>query len=259
MSKQDVQDLHQKYRPTTLKIQQYISLYTWGTFYPCVHQTHLECFAAKTQFVLVSSDLRSQSHLKFQSCLITEYAGDCFWMSEENFSWIPPEQHVVMWWCLTFFKVFWPRDSTIFYNSPSVVLEESLATQTLLLAVHYDDIDTGPHPGSFVTFDVDWKFLIITLMVEMGIFTALALAFLKATSLICEAQLSFAAHQKYILWFFSLWWMIMGIWALFPLIFILLWNRKPWLDNFMFILTLECSKLWIWMGIFFRDILLFIS
>ncbi len=38
-------------------------------------------------------------------------------------------------------------------------------------------------------------------MVEMGIFTALA--FLKATSLICEAQLSFAAHQKYILCFFS--------------------------------------------------------
>ncbi len=29
--------------------------------------------------------------------------------------------------------------------------------------------------------------------------------FLKATSLICEAQLSFAAHQKYIIWLFSLW------------------------------------------------------
>ncbi len=81
-------------------------------------------------------------------------------------------------------------------------------------------------------------------------------SFLKATSLICEAQLSFAAHQKYILWFFSLWWMIKGIWALFSLLFIFLWNRKPWLDNFMFIITLECSKLWIWMGIYFRDILL---
>jgi len=40
-------------------------------------------------------------------------------------------------------------------------------------------------------------------------------SFLKATSLICEAELSFAAHQKYVLWFFSLWWMIKGIWALF--------------------------------------------
>ncbi len=39
-------------------------------------------------------------------------------------------------------------------------------------------------------------------------------SFLKATSLICEAQLSFATHQKYILWFFSLWWMIKGIWPL---------------------------------------------
>ncbi len=50
MSKQDVQDLQQKYRPITLKIQQYISLYTWGTFYPCVHQTHLECLLLKSNF-----------------------------------------------------------------------------------------------------------------------------------------------------------------------------------------------------------------
>ncbi len=79
-------------------------------------------------------------------------------------------------------------------------------------------------------------------------------SFLKATSLIYEAQLSFAAHQKYILWFFSLWWMIKGIRALFSLLFIFLGSRKLWLDNFMF--TPQCSKLWIWMGIFFRDILL---
>ncbi len=51
-------------------------------------------------------------------------------------------------------------------------------------------------------------------------------SFLKATSLICEAQLFFAAHQKYIC-FFSLWWMIKGIWTLFSLLFIFLWNRKP--------------------------------
>ncbi len=47
-------------------------------------------------------------------------------------------------------------------------------------------------------------------------------SFLKATSLICEAQLSFAAHQKYILWFFSLWWMIKGIWDLFSLLYMLM-------------------------------------
>ncbi len=44
----------------------------------------------------VSSDNRSQSHLKFQSCLTTEFAGVCFWMSYDNFSWNPPEQHVVI-------------------------------------------------------------------------------------------------------------------------------------------------------------------
>ncbi len=81
-------------------------------------------------------------------------------------------------------------------------------------------------------------------------------SFLKATSLICEAQLSSAAHQKYIHFIFSLWWMIKGIWDLFSLLFIFLWNKKSWLDNFMFIITLEGSKLCIWIGIYFRDILL---
>ncbi len=48
VSKQDVQDPQQRYRPTTLNIQQYISLYTWDTFYPCVHKTHLECLLLKS-------------------------------------------------------------------------------------------------------------------------------------------------------------------------------------------------------------------
>ncbi len=119
-----------------------------------------------------------------------------------------------MWWgrcCLTIFsKVFWPRDSTIFCNSPAVVPWESLASQTLLLHV----LGRYRHTSSSRTFSIDCKFLIIALMVEMGIFYGSS-SFLKATSLICEAQLSFAAHQKYILWYFSLWWMIKGIWALF--------------------------------------------
>ncbi len=78
-------------------------------------------------------------------------------------------------------------------------------------------------------------------------------SFLKATSLICEAQFSFAAHQKYILWFSHCdGWLIWNLAFLFSLLFIFLWNRKPWLDNFMFIITL----VWIWMGIYFRYILL---
>ncbi len=85
--------------------------------------------------------------------------------------------------------------------------------------------------------------------------TALAL-FLKPLIsnliLFLKAQLLFTAHHTYILCFFSFWWMIKGIWALFSLLFIFLWNRRPWLDHFMFIITLECSKLWIWMGIFIR-------
>ncbi len=74
----DVQDLQQKYRPTTLKIQQNISLYTWDAFYPCVHQTHLVFFTFLVYHI-------SQCHLKFQLCLKTEYAGVCFWMSKDNY------------------------------------------------------------------------------------------------------------------------------------------------------------------------------
>ncbi len=48
VSKQDVEDLQKKYSRTTLKTQQYISLYIWDTFYPCVHQTHLECLLLKS-------------------------------------------------------------------------------------------------------------------------------------------------------------------------------------------------------------------
>ncbi len=59
-------------------------------------------------------------------------------------------------------------------------------------------------------------------------------SFLKTTSLICEAQLSFAAHHKYILCFFSLWWMINLEFGLCFPSFIFLWNSKPWLDKFMF-------------------------
>ncbi len=53
VSKQDVQDLQQKYRPTTSKIQQYISLYSWGTFCPCVYKNHLECLVIKSFFFFI--------------------------------------------------------------------------------------------------------------------------------------------------------------------------------------------------------------
>ncbi len=76
-------------------------------------------------------------------------------------------------------------------------------------------------------------------------------SFLKATLLICEVQLSFAAHPKYI---FSLWWMIKEIWALFhSYLYFGETGSHGWI---MFVITLECSKLWIWMGIYLWDILL---
>ncbi len=122
-----------------------------------------------------------------------------------------------MWWCrccLTIiFLVFCPRDSTIFWNSPAVVLEESLANS-----------NSPPHRalGRYRHTSSSRQIRNILCWLEIlnycpdggnGNFHCSS-SFLKATSLICEAQLSFAAHQKYILWFYSLWWMIKGIWPL---------------------------------------------
>ncbi len=75
----------------------------------------------------VSSDNRSQCHLKFQSCLTTEFAGVCFgWVRTIFLETLPNN----MWWyrgCLIFFFLgFWPQDSTNLCNSPAVILGESL-------------------------------------------------------------------------------------------------------------------------------------
>ncbi len=151
-----------------------------------------------------------------------------------------------MWWCrccLTiFFKVFWPRDLTIFYNYTAVVLGDSLATQN---TPFHHALGWYRHTSSSRQFRNILCWLEILNYCPDGGNEDFhcSSSFLKATSLICEAQLSFAAHQKYILWFFSLWCMIKGIWALFSLLFIFLLNRKPQPDNSMFIITLECSKL----------------
>ncbi len=129
------------------------------------------------------------------------------------------------------FKVFWPRDSTIFCNSPAVVLGV------------FSHSNSPPHCalGRYRHTSSSKQFRNILCWLETlnycpdggnGNFHCSS-SFLKANSLICEAQLSFAAHQKNILCFFSLWWMIKGIWALFSLLFIFLWNMKPWLEYFL--------------------------
>ncbi len=123
-----------------------------------------------------------------------------------------------MWWCrcsLTIFlKVFWPRDSTIFLQLSSCGLWRV-----------FSHSNSPPHHalGWYRQASCFRQFRNIFCWLEIlnycpdggnGNFSS----FLKATSLICEAQLSFAAHQKYILWFFSLWWMNLDF--VFPLIYI---------------------------------------
>ncbi len=149
------------------------------------------------------------------------------------------------WWCrgcLTiFFKVVWPRDSTIFCNSPAVILGEDRAPHRALGRYRHTSSSRQIH-NIFCWLEI------INYCPDggNGEFHCSS-SFLKATSLIYEAQLSFAANQKHILCFFSLRWMIKGIWALLSLLFIFLWNRKPWQDNFIFIITLcaqNCEYEW---------------
>ncbi len=98
--------------------------------------------------------------------------------------------------CFTFFfKVFWHRDSIIFCNSPAVVLGESLATQTL--PSHHA---LGRYRNIFLNI-LCWL-EILNYYPDGGNWNFhSSTAFLKATSQIFEAQLSFAAHQKSIFFF----------------------------------------------------------
>ncbi len=63
--------------------QKYSSIFhcTYGVLFIPVFTKPILSVCCKKANVFVSSDHRSQSHLKFQSCLTTEYAGVCFWMS----------------------------------------------------------------------------------------------------------------------------------------------------------------------------------
>ncbi len=83
----DAMCLNKMFRTSSRNIgprhQKYSSIFncTHGVlFIPVFTKPILSVFCKKKYF-LVSSDHRSQSHLKFQSCLITEYAGVCFWKS----------------------------------------------------------------------------------------------------------------------------------------------------------------------------------
>ncbi len=164
-------------------------------------------FAAKKLIFLVSSDHRSQSHLKFQSCLISEYAGDCFgWVRRIFLETLPNN----MWWCrgcLIFFKGFLTPKLNLFLQfsscGPWRVFSHSNSPSHRALGRYRHTSSSRQIHNIFCWL----KSLNYCPDGGNGNFHCSS-SFLKATSLICEAQLSFAAHQKYVLWFFSLWWMI---------------------------------------------------
>ncbi len=54
---------------------------TYGVLFIPVFTNPILCLLLKRSILSVTSDHRSQSHLKFQSRLITVYDGVCFWMS----------------------------------------------------------------------------------------------------------------------------------------------------------------------------------
>ncbi len=81
--------------PQHKKLQQYISLYTWGTFYPCVHQTNLECLLL---IISVFSFIWPKKPVSFAVPVVSDnwICWSLFLDELGNFSWNPPKQHVVM-------------------------------------------------------------------------------------------------------------------------------------------------------------------
>ncbi len=122
-----------------------------------------------------------------------------------------------MWWyrgCLIFFFLgFWPQDSTNLCNSPAVILGESFGYSN---SPPQRALGRYRHTSSFRQI-----FNIFSWLEPLnyypdggnGDFQCFKLFFLQPLS-ICEAQQSCSSHQKYIFCFFSLWWMIKGIWPL---------------------------------------------
>ncbi len=165
--------------------QKYSSIFhcTYGVlFIPVFTKPILSVCCLKANF-LVSSDHRSQSHLKFQSCLITEYAGVSFF--------------------LKFLLLF-------DYFKKSFSDPETQLFSVILQLWYFSHSNSPPHralgryrhTSSSRQFCNIWCWLeILNYCPDCGFFHCSS-SFLKATSLICEAQLSFAAHQKYIIWFF---------------------------------------------------------
>ncbi len=70
--------------------------FTHGVLFMPVFTKPILNVCCQKNIILVLSDHRSQSHLKFHLCLISEYAGVCFWMSKDNIFFYPLKQHVVM-------------------------------------------------------------------------------------------------------------------------------------------------------------------
>ncbi len=159
----------------------------------------------------VSSDNRSQCHLNssrvWQLNLLEFVFG---WVRRIFLETLPNN----MWWfngCLMFiFLGFWPQDSTNLCNSPAVIVGESLATQTLLLSMHYR------HTSSFRQI-----FNIFSWLEPLNYYPDGGNGDFQCFNSFLTATFYFGMPNNLVLHirniffvFFSLWWMIKGIWPL---------------------------------------------
>ena len=121
----------------------------------CLCQTHLWCLLPKSS-ILVSSDHRTWSHWKIQWCLVNYRSLSLSFLDGRGLLLVTPTN--ILWlyrWCLiVVWEIFWPQDSTNFYNSSSVILADSSSTWTILLTVRGVSIGTRPIPDSFLTSSV---------------------------------------------------------------------------------------------------------
>ena len=144
----------------------------WLSF--CLRQTHLWCLLPKS-FILVSSDHITRSHWKSDLHLANCRRFSLLLIDSRGFFLATLQNN--LWWCrwrlMVVLETFWPQDSTHLYNSPAVILGDSFASRTILLTVRGVNLQIGPLPGWFLTSPVALNFLIISMIVEMGIFNCL--------------------------------------------------------------------------------------
>jgi len=200
----------------------------WLSF--CLRQTHLWCLWPKS-FILFSSDHITWPHWKSDLHLANCRRFSLLLIDSRGFFLAALQNN--LWWCrclMVVLETFWLQDSTNLCHSPAVILGDSFASRTILLTVRGVKVAyTRPLPGWFLTSPVALYFLIISMIVEMGIFNCVEI-FLRPF-LDLWSSTTFRCTSSMCSWVFPIVMNDGGNLACVTFIFKAQWNKKSWLTT----------------------------